>query len=614
MPQQPLGYTNYDFAALTASLEQRLKTAPNSAWKDMYESGTGQMLIELFAAVGTLVLYYVERRAEESYIQTAQNISSVINLVRLIGYTPRRAVSSMGNLTFSIATASTNDITIPKYTSLSSTNGYNFLTSSEATFTYPALTVATTGIQGILKTVLFTSAGGTNQTYNINDTSIENSNVSILISSNLSLADATNMVNYFNQSNQIAYMLPNSATTYNVYSYPTTHPITLVVKVNGVEWLQVNSFSDSVNTSMHYILRTELNQTVTVVFGDGAFGKLPSDGDVITVTYIQSAGVAGNVYSTGLITTINDTIQDSTGTIKAVAVTNSSTFLGGDDAETIEDIRSNAPDVFATGQRAVTKNDFKAILKNFPGVADAIVFGENEVTPPNYDMYNQVQICAILQDWIVPDVTFQSILTNYLYSQSLITVRYSYLDPTIIYITPTLKVTLVPGASLTYTQSLIAAAVGSQFLLGTTTLLGQNKYQSDVIRVIEETIGVNHCHVLLKIQKDLALTIPATYTCNMELFDVVRGKVELWLVDAGGGGTTQIGVDNGSGGWTNLGAYTLTGSVAYVTPGLVSATLSPTPASGSAVFIRYQQDQDGDLILSNYQICQDLPIVYTSIS
>lgn len=560
MSQQPLGYTNYDYDDLVNSLEQRLQQAPDSAWKDMYESGTGQMLIELFAAIGTLVLYYVERRAEESYIQTAQNLSSVINLVRLIGYTPRRNVSAKGNLQFTIPVANTNDVTVPKWTSLSSVNGYNFLTSSEITFRYPATSVTTTGIQGVLKTVSYSSGGGVNQTYNINDTLIENDNIE--------------------------------------------------VSVNGTVWTPVTSFADSINTSMHYVLRTELNQTVTVVFGNGSFGIAPSAGSTIVVTYIQSDGLAGNAYSTGLITRINDTIYDDAHNIQAITVTNSTTFLGGDDAETIDDIRANAPDVFATGQRAVTKADFKAILKDYPGIADAIVFGENDRNPPNYDYFNQVEICVILQNWILPSPTFQAALTSHLYSKSLITVRYSYLDPEIIYVVPCMKVVLTPGASQSYVEGLIKNAVDSQFVLGSTTLLGQSKYESDITHAVENVIGVDHCHVTMKLQKSLQQGFLSAYDFaeNMDLLPAVAGKVELWIDNE------QIAVDDGANGWTDLSTYTVTGVVNYTSPGLVGANISPAPDPGSAIYIRYQQDEDGDLVLTNNQICKNLPIVYISIS
>jgi hypothetical protein len=92
----PLDYANYDFDTLTQQLIDRLKANPDSPWKDTYRSSTGQMLIELYAYIANLVLYYIERRAEESYIETAQLKSSVVNLVRLVGYIPNRAVSATG--------------------------------------------------------------------------------------------------------------------------------------------------------------------------------------------------------------------------------------------------------------------------------------------------------------------------------------------------------------------------------------------------------------------------------------------------------------------------------------------------------------------------------------
>ena len=113
---QPLGYTNYSFTSLVLQLQNNL-IANQSAWRDMYRSGTGQMLIELFAAVGTLVNYYIERRAEETYLPTAQNYSSVVNLVSLIDYQPSRNVSSTGNIQITLSAPTINPVYVPIYTS-----------------------------------------------------------------------------------------------------------------------------------------------------------------------------------------------------------------------------------------------------------------------------------------------------------------------------------------------------------------------------------------------------------------------------------------------------------------------------------------------------------------
>jgi hypothetical protein len=564
MSTDKISFVDYDYDNLVSELQQLL--AAQDAWKDMYKSSTGQMLLELFAAVGNLVLYYIERRAEEGYIATAQNYSSIVNLARLLNYIPSRNVSSTGTLTFTLDTAHTSLVLIPKWTSVSSSS-YSFVTTSDAVILVGSTTIDVTGIQGVLTTVSYISNGSTSQEYNIDSTQVEDT---------------------------------------NVYVY-----------VDNVLWTQVSSFISSTNISTEYVLRPELDGTITIVFGNGVFGQSPSLGSSVVVKYVKSDGTSSNVYSTGLITTINSTIYDSTGaTVNDINVTNSTTFLGGDDAETSEEIRANAPSVFATGDRAVTKSDFEALIHAYSGVGDCIVYGENDLTPPNYAMYNQVRITVILDDWILPSTTFENNLSTYLYEKSLITVRYSYVDPTIIYVVPCLTIKLVSSASITLVQNLVETAIQNQFVLGTTTTLGQSVYLSDIISVIEDISGVNHCHATLKLQQDLDQGYSSlyTYAATTNLLSVLTETIELWIDD------TKIAIDDGAGNWTDLSStYTITGGANYTT-GLVGANISPAPVAGSSIYIRYQQDNSGestdsagDLLLSQSQICRLEETVYDYI-
>jgi len=50
-----LDYVSYDFDQLVLQLQDRLRQT--DAWKDVYRSSTGQMLIELLAYVLNLALY-----------------------------------------------------------------------------------------------------------------------------------------------------------------------------------------------------------------------------------------------------------------------------------------------------------------------------------------------------------------------------------------------------------------------------------------------------------------------------------------------------------------------------------------------------------------------------
>ena len=558
MSTQPIIYTNYDFDTLVAQLQQRL--ALQSAWKDMYRSSTGSMLIELFAAVGTLVLYYVERRAEESYIATAQNYSSVVNLARLLNYIPTRNASSTGTLRFSLAAPATKMVFIPKYTACATTGGYSFLVESDGVIMPGQSYVDVTGVQGTKIDVSRTSSGSTGQEYNINDTKVEDTNV--------------------------------------------------VVTVDTTVWTLVTSFINSINTSEHYVIRPELDGTVTIVFGNNIFGKAPAVGNAISVTYIQSDGLAGNVYQTDLITTLTSTIYDQDGAIQTVTVTNTTNFLGGDDAETTEDIRTNAPAVFATGDRAVTKSDFVAILNNYPGVADSNAWGEAEETSPDYDHYNQVKLVVILQDWELPDAAFKTILSTFLYTKSLMTVRYTYVDPVVLEVIPTISLKVSQGNQLSYVQSLVETAVTDLFVLGSTTKLGTAKRIGDLYETVEGVAGVAYSHIVLKIQKELELGYISTYDYAqiVEALPLLAGVVEIYQ------NGVLIATDDGLGGFTSTSSTpTVTGLVDYVT-GFVGVDITPSPGGGDVITVRYQQNQNGDIVVEKEQICKWIENDYTSIS
>lgn len=607
---QPLGYVDYDFDDLVTSLQNNLQ-ASQTAWKDMYRSGTGQMLIELFAAVGTLVLYYVERRAEESYIGTAQNYSSVVNLVRLLGYVPSRNISSIGNIEFTLSAPATNIVYIPLYTSCSTASGLNFITTGQPTIMPGGTTAISPAIQGSVVNITNISNGTANQVYPIPDNSIENSITLELVTTTTTLSIAQTLEGLFTGS----YILTNPDGSYSVWAPDNpTRPQTLFVYVNNILWTPVTSFANSISTSTQYVIRPELDGTISILFGDGVFGAIPPVGASILFTYVSSVGANGNVYVTppspGGITVLNSPIYDQYGNLQTVTIQNTTTFLGGENAETTAEIQANAPQVFATGDRAVTKADFIALILNFPGVAAVNVYGENENSPPNYNMFNQVQLCVLLQNWGLPSAAYEAALSAYLYFKSLITVRYSYVTPTILQVVPVLYVKVVQGSTISQIQGAVETAVQSLFVLGTTTTLGQPIYQSAVIDAIENVPGVVNCHVTLLIQESLSKGYNSSYTwaATMNALPVVPGSVQLWV------GTTQVAVDNGSGGWTSLvSGDTITGTVNYTTTGLVGANISPTPGTGVPVFIRYQQNNSGDIAPTQNQICQWLVDYYTYI-
>ena len=553
----PLNYVNFDFEDLVQTLQNRLKT--KAAWSDIYRSGTGEMLIEFLAYVGNISLYYTERRAQESFLPLAQLRSSIVNLVSILNYQPKRKSSAKGTLTFTLGTPRSVLTILPKYTECQSLDGVLFVTNESATIQQLGTVVTVAAIQGRLIQKQFSSNGAADQQYAITDTSVENS------------ADVAN---------------------------PTFR-----VVVDGAEWTLVSSFLYSAHDATEYRLVNEMDGTVSVHFGDNINGVAPENGATIQVQYIRSDGLSGNVTTIDKITTINVPVYDASGaTVTDLTVTNDAAFLGGDDEEDIEEIRVEAPRVFRTGDRAVNREDFISILENYPGVACINVWGENEEAAElgveaDPTMLNKVKIVMLLQDWILPDTAFQTFIGNWLYKKSMMTVKYEWVLPDILEVIPTMYVVVNPGYSVSQAEANINAALNAQFVLGTTTRLGTTIKYSQVIAAVQGLLDVDHVNMVLEIKKNLSSTYASLHTWGeaLDALDVVPESVKVYVDDTYI--CSDVNQHDGTGTFTASG---LTGTVDYSTGEIL---LNRTPA-GTTAYVRYQQDAKGDIVPTLTQIAK----------
>jgi len=554
-----LSYTDYDFDSIVLQLQNRLKS--KAAWQDIYRSSTGEMLIELLAYVLNLGMFYTERRAEESYLPTAQLRSSIKNLVALLNYSPKRKTSSTGNLTFSISEASTKIVYIPKYIVCKDAAGLEFLTNEFAAIEKGQTSVSVVTIQGALNRVEVAANGATNQEYHINNTSVEN-------------------------------------------SASTTNP-TLRVIVDGTEWTKVTSFINSLNTDQHYRVIDEMDDTITIQFGDDINGAIPESGLTIIIQYIQSDGLDGNVTFADKITVVDSIIYDEDGVAVTVTVTNDDSFLGGDAEESAEEIRYEAPRVFKTGDRAVSRADFISILENYAGVANANVWGENEEaevagTSVVAAMLNKVKMCVLLQDWELPGTTFKSTLSAHIYDISMLTVKYEFVTPVILLVIPVLDVRVTEGHSLSQAQADIEVALATKFVLGDTAKLGTIVKYSEVLSAIHDLENVAYVSMDLEIKKVLSDSYDSTYDWS-EVLDATDVKPETCRVFVDGVykvTDVQISATKGT---FSLPAIGLTGDIDYHS-GLITLDVVTSPAL--PVYVRYQQDQNDNIVPSANQIAK----------
>jgi len=94
-------YTGRDYYSLRTQLIERVKERTNNNWQGNDPSDFGLALIESFAYMGDLINYYIDRIANESYIMTATQRESLLNLAKMYGYNPANYVSSIVDLRFS---------------------------------------------------------------------------------------------------------------------------------------------------------------------------------------------------------------------------------------------------------------------------------------------------------------------------------------------------------------------------------------------------------------------------------------------------------------------------------------------------------------------------------
>ncbi len=161
------------------------------------------------------------------------------------------------------------------------------------------------------------------------------------------------------------FALKQSPLTFTQAPTPTGRQSTLQVKVNAVTWKEKPSLYNQGSSEETYSTLNQSDGTTDVLFGDGIEGALlPTGQNNVQANYRVGSGSAGNV-GPGTLTTLMDRPLGVSG------VTNPEAATGGQDAQSIDDIRSNAPQTVLTLGRAVSITDYQSYASTFAGISKA---------------------------------------------------------------------------------------------------------------------------------------------------------------------------------------------------------------------------------------------------
>jgi hypothetical protein len=349
--------TALDFTNIKQNLKDYLKA--QTEFKDYNFEASGLSNILDVLAYNTHINGLTSNFAiNESFLGTAQLRSSVVSLATGIGYVPDSKTSAQGTINISVDLSAVSGrpstIALPAYTKFTAT-------IDDVAYTFQTKEVYSATDTGSGVYTFKTSPGS--------------SAIPIFEGT---LKEKTFLVGASEDRFADAYIVPDlniDTDTAIVRVYDSYASSSSAVYINITKANVLNS------NSTIYILKEAPNGFYQLSFGGGgALGKSPVAGNAITLQYISTGGKTGNLATSY---TAQDTI--SVGGISYNLTVSSPTISsGGDDRETIESIRKNAPFQYATQNRMVTPEDYTAIiLRNYSSLINDIVSwgGEDDASP-----------------------------------------------------------------------------------------------------------------------------------------------------------------------------------------------------------------------------------------
>jgi hypothetical protein len=379
LPQN--AYVAFDAVSLKEYIVNRLNE--NEKFTDQNFDGSNlAAIIDIIAYSYHVLLFYLNNTAAEANFDQATLYENMNKIVKLIGYKPAGKQTSIVPInTVAAATMPTGNYTIRKYSYfLTDSIQYNFLDD----YSFNKTTSGVEKIKTLDDTVVLYQ--GAIKEYPDYSAQGEDFEVVPIVVKNIIDTDAEKFI----ADNTIdVHVKEVSSSTYYEYK--------------EVDSLYLSSSNDRV-----YERRLNENGFYEIKFGNGVFGKKLSEGDIVSVTYIQSDNKAG-VISKNTINgnklyvydsvrqrqIFNDTFSNKDET-SFINISNSSfiTFNNSQNStslaeeETVEQIRLNAPKEFASQLRLVTESDYEAYVeKNLANVVNSVTVVNNDSYINEYIKY-----------------------------------------------------------------------------------------------------------------------------------------------------------------------------------------------------------------------------------
>ena len=348
-----LKVTELDFADIKENLKAFLKQ--QTEFNDYDFDGSGMSVLLDVLAYNT---HYNAMNAHfalnEAFLDSAQIRGNVVTRAKLLGYVPRSILSPRATVTITVDVSGESG-TIP------------------TTLTLPRGTK--------LKTLI----GGEEFQYVVLDNHTAPLESNKFIFSNITICEGS--------FREIKYRVDNDIENQK-FQLSDDHADTSTLRVRVQENEESTAFDiytkfESLSTvneeTKTYYLQQNSNEYFEIYFGDGVTGFKPTNNNIVTLDYVITKGDESNGAGDAVNSTTGFSAVDNVGGFSTITILTNALSAGGVEEETSESIRFNAPLTFTSQNRAVTADDYAAIIKkSFANIDSISTWGGEDQDPPEY--------------------------------------------------------------------------------------------------------------------------------------------------------------------------------------------------------------------------------------
>jgi len=393
---------NLDFEDIKVALKDYLRA--NSDFTDYdFEGSALSTLIDTLAYNTYYTAFNTNMVVNELFIDSATLRDNVVAIAKQLGYRPKSATSPIAYITF---TATYQNVTTD--TELLLKKGTGFIASYD---------------NSIYQYVV------------VDDVIAQVSN-GIATFTDVPLREGTFLTNTFTVNTALKtqrFVLDNrniDTNTIRVKVYPSGGSF-------SEPYLVADNILDIDGNSKVFFLDEIEDERYEILLGDGVLGKKLENGSRVEVSYIITSGPSSNGVKTFIFSGVLENPNGVTPNV-SVSITSTTPSSGGEEIESTKKIKYTAPKSYGTQDRAVTAQDYEAIIRQvYPATSDIIIFGGEDQDPPQY---GKVFIALKPNDASYLTSLTKSEIVTELEKYVVASVEPVLIDPSILYVELTSKI------------------------------------------------------------------------------------------------------------------------------------------------------------------------------